>query len=488
MSDLAAAALLGRRAEDDDPAAELLGQARRGEPGAEAGGGDDVVPAGVADAGQRVVLAQHGDGRARAARPAPRTPCRGRRRCARRRGPRPRAMPVSRSWAKCSSKPSSGCAWIWCDASISTSARLSTSAATCDRATPSRSAAVALMRTVYTTQMRASGSTRIDNVRAGPTRSPSSQTSRPVDVDLHRGDATLLDLRVRHVGAGREPRAGLEPLAERHGHVERVDDRRRPDGCGAPTSQSPTHSAFIAATTRPRHQPLAGDEVGDEPVQPAVDEHRAEVDRQLHGFGRPQPRLVAGPPSVRHRSPPSSPSGGIGSPARRACSTTARASASVRTSTPSSRSAPGAPQASPLRIVTASPRRGSTVDATDDAATTPRSRARRPPGRAARRGGRRRGAASADLAQQVDQLLDVAHEVAAGEVLVVEHLVELLARRPGVGERDEAGIGSRASTGARRGPRPPGARPPAARSRRTARAPSSTGTTAAAAASALRCS
>ena len=47
----------------------------------------------------------------------------------------------------------------------------------------------------------------------------------------------------------------------------------------------------------------------------------------------------------------------------------------------------------------------------------------------------------ADLAQQIDQLLDVAHEVAAREVLVVEHVLERLPRRPGVGQREERRVG-----------------------------------------------
>ena len=35
-----------------------------------------------------------------------------------------------------------------------------------------------------------------------------------------------------------------------------------------------------------------------------------------------------------------------------------------------------------------------------------------------------------DLAEQVDALLDVAHEVAAGHLVVVEHVGEGVARRP----------------------------------------------------------
>ena len=62
--DLAAAALLGRRAEHAHGAGDavLLQRRRDAEPGRDAGGGDQVVPAGVADQRQRVVLAEHRDG------------------------------------------------------------------------------------------------------------------------------------------------------------------------------------------------------------------------------------------------------------------------------------------------------------------------------------------------------------------------------------------------------------------------------------------
>ena len=110
--DLAAAALLGRGAQDHDPPAELVGEGRGGEPGAEPGGGDDVVAAGVADAREGVVLAEDGDGRAPRSRPGPRRRCRARRPAARRLRPASSSTPVSRSWAWCSSKPSSGWAWM----------------------------------------------------------------------------------------------------------------------------------------------------------------------------------------------------------------------------------------------------------------------------------------------------------------------------------------------------------------------------------------
>src|SRR5690606_4326881 len=60
------------------------------------------------------------------------------------------------------------------------------------------------------------------------------------------------------------------------------------------------------------------------------------------------------PPRVRHRSPPSRPRVGTGRPARRASVTTARASASDRTITPSGGSgAPGSPHGSPFRMTIA---------------------------------------------------------------------------------------------------------------------------------------
>ena len=64
LQDLAAAPLLGRCADDGDPAVARLGHRGRGESGAQTGRSDDVVPAGVADAGQRVVLEADGDVRA----------------------------------------------------------------------------------------------------------------------------------------------------------------------------------------------------------------------------------------------------------------------------------------------------------------------------------------------------------------------------------------------------------------------------------------
>ena len=65
--DLAAAALLGRRAEHLHGDAEVVGQGGQSQAGADRRRGDDVVPAGVTDAGEGVVLGADGDGQRPAA-------------------------------------------------------------------------------------------------------------------------------------------------------------------------------------------------------------------------------------------------------------------------------------------------------------------------------------------------------------------------------------------------------------------------------------
>ena len=63
--DLAAPAFLGRRSEQHDLPPDLLDDARRGEERPDPARGDEVVPAGVPDLGERVVLGEDGDARLR---------------------------------------------------------------------------------------------------------------------------------------------------------------------------------------------------------------------------------------------------------------------------------------------------------------------------------------------------------------------------------------------------------------------------------------
>ena len=65
---LAAAPLLGRRAEEDDLAGQLVGDRGQGDRRADARGGHRVVAAAVAQTGQRVVLGEDPDPRAVARR------------------------------------------------------------------------------------------------------------------------------------------------------------------------------------------------------------------------------------------------------------------------------------------------------------------------------------------------------------------------------------------------------------------------------------
>ena len=98
-----------------------------------------------------------------------------------------------------------------------------------------------------------------------------------------------------------------------------------------------------------------GHEVGHEPVLATVEQHRAEVARQRHGVGTAGVAASPVPPTVRHRSPPRSTSGGTGSSARRARSTTCAGlgvGAGHRRGRQRQVAAPGAPHGWPFSIVT----------------------------------------------------------------------------------------------------------------------------------------
>src|SRR5690606_10990398 len=110
--------------------------------------------------------------------------------------PSPSMIPLSRSWAKCSSKASSGWACSWCEASISRSARRSTSATM-------RSFAVARsMAAPYSDDHGEGVGLDAQRQRPGPVGDP--RTVEPhgapgLEVELGGGDLALGDAGVRDV-------------------------------------------------------------------------------------------------------------------------------------------------------------------------------------------------------------------------------------------------------------------------------------------------
>ena len=110
--DLAAAALFGRRADDRDRDAELVDERREREPGADGGRGDDVVPARVPDARQRVVLRADREVQRAVADAAARTRSAGRRSPASTGSPASASTPAVHALDCSSSNFSSGCAWM----------------------------------------------------------------------------------------------------------------------------------------------------------------------------------------------------------------------------------------------------------------------------------------------------------------------------------------------------------------------------------------
>ena len=317
---------------------------------------------------------------------------------------------------------------------------------------------------------------------AGPRRgarrraTPVSARSRSI---WSGGPAADGDAGVRQVAsrsaAGSGPRAGRRATSVHVEDVEQPVAGVRPRRHVPPAEELGVHHRH----DRGRRQPRApGDEVGDEPVRHAVDEHRADVDRHADAAARPEARLVARAADA------------CGTGRRRAGRAAGRAHRpGVRPrrrrgprrrphDDPTVGSPPGSPHASPLRTVTAhrgtrtarpvspggdgsSP--GALPGRARPASPSDPSRHRRPPGRhpprprpsrrrAPTRSTRRRGAAPRPPARAARAVagsgamspicrtrsrscLDVADEVAAREVLVVEHVVERVAGRPRVGER-----------------------------------------------------
>ena len=224
---------------------------------------------------------------------------------------------------------------------------------------------------------RASGSMRTESVDAVATRSPSSQTvapgrartaPRPTRRTAMRGWGTWSPSRSRP--------PGLQPVAERHRRGD-VDESSSPSPGWArgATSQRPRNWAFMAATTRPRHHDRRATRWATNQCS------RPSTSTAPRSTGTRSASRIASrasspvPPSVRHRSPPSSPSGGSGvarPPGRRR--PPPAASASVRTTDTVGRQRPVAhptPRPSRSSSVTASTGASSSPTTVDDAATTP---------------------------------------------------------------------------------------------------------------------
>ena len=197
------------------------------------------------------------------------------------------------------------------------------------------------------------------------------------------------------------------------------------------TSQGPSHWALMAPKRGPREPAAAGHEVGDEPVQAAVDQDRAQVHVQPGRDVRAEAGLVASPAEgaaeITAEEPerrdllPCPPGGGDHGPGLGV----------------------GAHDHPVLRQRSRAPPVPALLDGhvtltPEEAATTPRSTRRM----AARAVSRVVGVRSdlGDLTQQVQQLADLAHEVPAGQLVVAQDLVELVPLRPFVGQGDEAGI------------------------------------------------
>ncbi len=333
---------------------------------------------------------------------------------------------------------------------------------------PGRRTGARVPRTAaQTTTVRASGSTRTSRSRARPTPSPSRQTAsggsriersgrRPTGRSAGPGGAGGC-----RCGPAGGPRGGHPG-----GRVPSVMSSRPSPGCArGPRSQSPSHSAFMT-TTDPAPPPrAAGDQVGDELVRGG-----RRAGRTPRSTGKVMASAVGSrasspvPPRVRHRSPPSSPRGGGGRRPGGPRSTTAAGLGVGADHHAVGRQGAGlAAGAAPSRWSRCGVLRR-TVDprSTPPAVSSVRPRRCRRPGRSPSDGRRRRDHAAVDgvggrravaaggrvrarrrragAAGRCSCLI-VADEVAAGELLVVEDVVEVVAGRPGVGQGEEARVG-----------------------------------------------
>src|SRR5207248_4432202 len=207
--------------------------------------------------------------------------------------PPPSSMSHSSSAANRSSKSSSGCSWIRCDAAIRASAWRSTSAS---RRSLAASTSIAREATPPSnddrqgvwldTQGQGAGLTAVLPVEVdGP---------RAVELDLNGGCPTLVDPRVWQVLAVTKPRSHLQPVGEREIGLVNVEqpvvgvtlpaDEPRPEKLGVHAGD------HVPPPARPGHH------MGHEHAEMPVEQDLAQVDRETHGLQGTQPRLVTAAP------------------------------------------------------------------------------------------------------------------------------------------------------------------------------------------------
>ena len=232
----------------------------------------------------------------------------------------------------------------------------------------------------------------------------------------------------------REAPPCLEPVVRSRRATSRMSSSPSPGCARGATSQRPSHSAFIATHTRPRHHERRATTCATKTCGCPSTSTSAMSTGRVTASSVCRRRSSPIPPTVRQRSPPRRPIGGTASPCDRAEAMIEAASASERAMTPSAGSGCALPHRA--SALDGHSRRRDGRGRGDHTAVQPR--------RCLPRGsGRRLIGHVGDLAQEVDDLLHVPHEVAARQVFVLEHVVEGFAGRPRVGDREEGRVRAR---------------------------------------------
>ena len=133
-----------------------------------------------------------------------------------------------------------------------------------------------------------------------------AQREGALQLDLHGRRPPLPDPRMGQVGAVAGPGPHRQHLAQRQAGVEGVEEPVAGMGPG-PEVPPPTHWAFMATNALVQSLVRATSEATNRWIRPSAST-TPEVDGEADADQLPAP--PAPPPRVRHRSPPSRPSGG----------------------------------------------------------------------------------------------------------------------------------------------------------------------------------